>query len=74
MTISTAPPARRSCGARRLMAPIRLVSWPPATATARSGTAVPAANAAVRMIAVSPTRWVAPTTVIAASTGPAQGT
>src|SRR5580704_12618500 len=35
---------------------------------------VHAANAAVRMTAVSPTRWVAPTTVIAASTGPAQGT
>ena len=74
MTMSTAPPARRASGARRRTAPIRRVSWLPATAIARSGTAVPAANAAVRMTAVSPTRCVAPITVMAASTGPAQGT
>ena len=74
MTMSTAPPTRRTWGARWRMAPTRLVSWLPAMATARSGTAVPTANAAVRMTAVSPTRCVAPTTVMAARIGPAQGT
>ena len=73
-TMSTTPPTWRICGARRRKARIRPVSWPPAMATANSGTAVPTANAAVRMTAVSPTRCVAPTTAIAASTGPAQGT
>ena len=74
ITISTAPPTSRACGACRRSALTRRDSCPPARATASSGIAVPTANAAVTKTAVSPTRCVAPTTVMAASTGPAHGT
>ena len=46
----------------------------PASATTSSGTAAPIAKATVRSTAVIPTRWVAPTTVMAARIGPAHGT
>ena len=71
---STTPPTMRACVACRRIAATRPVSWPPATAMTSSGTAVPTANAAASTTAVSPTRWVAPTTVRAARTGPAHGT
>ncbi len=47
---------------------------PLASAKASRGTLVPTANATVRTTADSPTRWVAPTTVMAARIGPAHGT
>ncbi len=74
MAISTTPPTIRNLHAWSRTARARWVNSLPATATTNSGTAAPAANAAVRNTAVQPTRWVAPTTVMAASIGPAQGT
>ena len=74
VTTSTTPTTRRSLAACERTSRIRAVRRCPSTAKTSRGTATPTAKAAVSTKAERPKRWVALTTVMAARTGPAQGT
>ena len=72
--IRTTPATIRTPRCRVWNARTRSATPRPASANASSGMAVPTAKARVSATVVAPIRPVAPATVIAASTGPAQGT
>ena len=74
VTTRMAPITLRTAAAWTRTERIRVASSRPARANSSRGTATPTANAAVSTTADQPIRCWAPTSAMAASTGPAQGT